>query len=382
MTTHDHNRWLPLPTLLEPSQPRTKNASVTRRGPVLDGFLAGPENACVALLFEWLTRGFLADPLDPACQHYIPITELPQLLPLSLYGASGTGKTHIMRGLASVLGKKEKASSALFCENAIDFYRNLTEAIANGTKEEFRSRISRSPLILLDNIDYLADKRSGQDELLWLLEESLAVPKIVLVTMSVRPADLEGMNRQIVSRLIAGSVFQVKYPGAESRRILVRRLAELFGIPLSEEVFACLVEEFPEPVGALYGSFVQLTLQTRNEKNFLTVQRVLNFLQDREPGVSLSLDEIAHTVASFYRVQLDDLRSKKRSKTIVLARNITAWFARKFTNATLVQLGDWFSGRDHTTILHSCNEIERRMASDPTLTNDLAQITRLLSPGK
>lgn len=302
----------------------------------------------------------------PPIIDYMPSVNIPNLSPLVFYGPSGTGKTFLVEGIYREYFRLHPEAGGIHLTGE-EFYRSLTAAIANRQTAEFRDYFARCDLVVLEDLDTLRTRPAGQEELLAILtrcEESRTLP---ILTFSTYPESVEGFSSDLAARLIGGFSVPVRYPKAESRRILAGRLATALGVRLSAESLDYLVESLPEPAPAFHGAFTQMAQVFEWAKTIPSIPRMKCFLDDRHPEKIPTIEEIAKRCSARFSVKLSEMRSKSRLRTVVLARNMAIYLARTLTPVTSVELGRWFSGRDHTTILHGFRDLESRLKTDPEL---------------
>ena len=353
-------------------------------------------------------------PIDgfPPVIDYTPLVHLPYAFPLLFYGPSGSGKSHLAHGIfqqflhlnSSHLNfSADPASNTPFSEgkrgtkwkesnigsksrkkgiylSGDDFYQTLTRAVAERRTEEWRDYFAECGIVVFDGIHALAGRAAAQRELLAVLALCERSKTLLILTCLAPPHRLDDFAEPLTARLSAGLCVPVFYPGTESRRTLIKRLAELAGVRLTADALAFLTEALPPSVGAMTGAFRQMREIFGWPKKPVSIPKMRLFLEERHPEKVWTLDEIARKSAEHFAVKLSDLRSKSRTKTTVLARNMAIYLARTQTAVTLQELGRWFGGRDHTTILHGFRDIEARLESDTELAAARDAILKESSP--
>lgn len=290
--------------------------------------------------------------------------------PLFLYGPSGTGKSHLAHGLAAVWRARDRRHRVV-CTTAVDFARDLAEAIETQGVEEFRAKHRGASLLVIEDLGMLATRKSGklsaQEEMIHTLDALVTEGRWMIVTASAAPTDLPGIVPPLQSRLTAGLTVPLAPPGPEARLAVLRQLAALRDIHLSEPVARLLAESFCGTVPELAGSLSALEMPSRLRGSRVDLEAAKRFLAERGRGKQPTLHEIALATAKHFSLKLSDLRSPVRQRTLVTARGVAVYLARTFTQESLKRIGDYFGGRDHTTVLHSCRKTEELMANDPTI---------------
>jgi chromosomal replication initiator protein len=321
----------------------------------LDRFIAGPEN-CLA---EVAVRSVLSE-------------HCPAFNPVVFYGPTGTGKSHLARGLADVW-KNEYRRSVIYTF-ASDFARDLTDAMETQAVEEFRARFRGPLLLVIEDVGQLVDQRWAQEELLHTLDAQLAAGNRVVITAPCAPAQLSGFLPGLRSRLSGGLTVPLVAPECLTRTEILRELAALRGLALSLEVVQILAEGLPGTVPELLGALVQLEMTSRVEARPIEARMVRRYLKGRTRVQSPQLREIARLTARHFSLKLSDLRSTSRRQAVVRARGVAIYLARHLTSDSLETIGRYFGGRDHTTVLHACRKTEELLPGEPVLYEAVLQV--------
>jgi chromosomal replication initiator protein len=326
-------------------------------------FLAGPENSLIAVAMAALLE-------DPE----------PRYNPLVIHGPSGTGKSHLARGLAAKrLLRVDAASAAIVFICGADFARLLHEAIEGETTDSFRRRFRGASLLILDELTQLATKRVAQQELIRTLDDVIAGGGQVVITSRAAPEQMDALSPALRSRLSAGLTASLVPPAAGARLALIERIASLRRIALPTAAARALADGLSGTAPELSGALAELQLQAEFDKSSIDASGVRRFLADRQLRLRPSLRTIASRAAKYFGLRMCDLKSSSRRRAVVQARGIAICLARQLTDKSLKQIGDYFGGRDHTTVLHSVNSTESRLRSDPTSRRAAADIRRLIA---
>ena len=395
--------WLPFPS------PTLGSGSDPRRRRALAEFLAGPENRLAETAVRLVLGGvpFFADsPLSQSLSSkvqrgkgrgdskkgpaigrtafdwrlppprrdggeakvidYMPPANLPDLFPLVFYGPSGCGKTQLAGGISRELRRRDPLSEGVFLGGE-QFYRSLSDAISKNRAEGLRGYFSRCRYLVFDNVDELEEYPAGAAELLNLLKSAEKSGTAVILTLSRHPDLVHAFPAALRARLAGGFAVPVAFPSRPGRALLLRRYAEAFRIKLLERTEGFLLDVFPEPPGEMYAVFEQLYHAHHWSETLPDPEKVRDFLEKRQTRAPLSLESIAKTAARTYSVKLSELRSNTRRKTVVTARNMALFIARGAIEVTLQELGRYFAGRDHSTILHGIRSIAEKLETDDEL---------------
>jgi len=283
--------------------------------------------------------------------------------PLTFYGPSGSGKSHLAEGLALEFERRHPQMRVVYV-TAADFAREYNDSFEEQTGRAFRKRFRAARLLALDDLGQLLGKATAQQALVHALDAVLSHGGKVIVTARHAPGAMPGLLPALRSRLAAGLTVPLALPGAAARQAILRQYATQRELPLSDGAATALAEELHVSTEELHGALISLAAVARNEIDEAAARR---FLDARHGAPQVDLPRIAKTVAQQFGLKLADLKSASRSRGIVLARGTAMHLARQLTDRSLQQIGAYFGGRDHTTVMHGCRKIELLLTSDSTV---------------
>ena len=325
----------------------------------LPQFLAGPENRLVPAV----VRSLLDDP--PGGYN-----------PLLLCGPSGTGKSHLARGLAAQW--KARCRRRVVCTTAGDFSRELSDAIETQATDDFRKRYRKAALLVLEDVDRLAEKHYAQEELVHTLDVRLAAGRQVVVTASAVAARLAGISPRLQSRLGSGLTVPLAPPGPSVRLAILRELARQQEIELSASAAEVLADGLSVTVPELIDVLVQLQIPARLDGGKIDADSAHWFLSQRNGWRQSRLRDIALSTARFFDLRLSDLRGPSRRQAMATARGVAMYLARQMTDKSLGHIGRYFGDRDHTTVMYGCRKTEKLLKSDATIHQAVHQLRERL----
>ncbi|MGN0930945.1 MAG: helix-turn-helix domain-containing protein [Thermoguttaceae bacterium] len=299
------------------------------------------------------------------------------LTPLVFYGPTGTGKTKIIEGICQSRRTLEPQKT-LYNLSALEFSRALVDALRRDQMQLFRSLFAQARVIAIEDADLLAEKESVQHEFLPLLDEAILSQKLLILSFSKNPASIRGFIPDLAARFSSGLLIPTSFPSPETRRYVVSQLSQKFSLALDPRVVDLCVEKLPSTIGAICSSILQGVQEAALARTPLTIDFWDAFLTRRNPKATWTLERILKTVARYFAVSVVELRSKKRTKSLVQARQCVVFLARRLTNATFQEIGRLFSNRDHSTMTHASNELEEALAKDAELRFHLKEIATLL----
>lgn len=332
-------------------------------------FLVGPENRLV----EVAVRSVLAERQQESCPT-APTEDLASIAccynPLVFHGPSGTGKSHVAQGLAAAW-KARNRPQRVVVTTAVDFARELSDAIESQAVDEFRKKYRTAGLLVFEDLGQLATRKSGklsaQEELIHTLDALLAEERWVVVTASAAPVELPGLLPVLQSRLSAGLTVPLAPPGREVRLAVLKQLAALRDVELPEPVAQVLAEGISGTVPELAGVLMQLAMPNGFGTEPIDLRAARRYLAQRNNQPQPSVHEIAVATAKHFSLRLNDLKSPVRRRALVTARGVAVYLARHCGGESLQEIGRYFGGRDHTTVMHSCRRTEQMLDSDPSI---------------
>ncbi len=330
-------------------------------GTVPDFFL-GPENQLARVAVEAV--------LDGSSSHLSPIV---------FHGPPGIGKTHLAMGLAAAWKGRNRQSQALYVP-ALDFARELTDAIEEQAVDDFRARYRQLALLAMDDVERLSAKEAAQRELLYTIDALSESDGRVLLTSATPPEYLAGLLPGLSGRLLSGLSVGLSPPGFETRLEILTRMAQSRPDGAGEAVLRLLAEKLAVPVPGLVGALHDLELAARAEGGPITLERARQYLAERSSPDQPTLGEIAAATARHFSLRVSDLRSPSRRRTVVAARGVAMYLARALTMQSLTQIGVYFHGRDHSTVSHGCRKTGRLLDSDPAIRDAVRLLCVRLRP--
>ena len=304
----------------------------------------------------------------------------PRYNPVTLFGRSGTGKTLLARGVAGKF-RHENRGSKIVCTTGADFARDYALALQTDSLEDFRSKVRRATLLVMDDLHEIGDKLSAQDEFARTLDALLRRDRGVVVTLRQTPLETANLLPALASRLSAGLTVPLEPPGDAARRRILQQLAAVRGASLPDAVIDLIVRGVPgaatKPVTVpqLLSVLNQLDQLPDEQDGEIDEHRVRKCLAARKPVIEPHLRSITKHVCKYFKVRSGDLRGPARQQRIVRARGVAMLLARQLTGNSLEQVGRHFGNRDHTTVLHACRKTESLIEADPSIRQAVEELT-------
>ncbi|MCC6507652.1 MAG: AAA family ATPase [Pirellulaceae bacterium] len=307
------------------------------------------------------------------------IAKLAALSPIVLFGPSACGKTALAITLATLWSRQTDQRPLLFTTGQT-YSDDYLEALEADDVEHFRRRHRRCRLLVIDNLDTLATKPASQDELAANLDAMQDNDRPVVLTASRLPAAIRGIKPHLASRLTAGYTLELALPNAATRAKIVAVLSATIDPLLPIDDLVALLAKLNQPFTAQHlQSIVMLASQQRRLYGSLDLGQLRAHALSAFNRQPLDINTIAKAVAKRFRMKLPELRSATRLARVVRARGLVILLSRKLTSASLQSIGEYFGGRDHSTILHAFRKLEESLPGDPELSQALLELEHELT---
>ncbi len=293
--------------------------------------------------------------------------------PLFVYGGSGLGKTHLMHAIGhAVLSRHPKKRVAYATSEK--FTNEFINSIRGQKSEEFRERYRRIDVLLIDDFQFIAGKEGTQEEFFHTFNAIHEEGKQIIMSSDRPPKAIPQLEDRLRSRFEWGLIADISAPDLETRTAILRAKAEAANVAVPPLVIDFLAQRIVSNIRELEGALTRIVAYATLNAVAVTTELAQTILQNilyNPRKQSLSPERIVETVAKYYGVPSDQLRGKARDKQIVLPRQIAMYLMREETEAPLLRIGEALGGRDHSTILHGCEKIEREMGENDDFRRDI-----------
>ncbi|WP_227428886.1 chromosomal replication initiator protein DnaA [Psychrobacter sp. I-STPA6b] len=300
--------------------------------------------------------------------------------PLFIYGASGLGKTHLMH---SVAHRYLKIGKSFYYFSSEKFINQLVYALRNQKIEEFKKKIKRVDLLIIDDVHVLAGKTKSSSEFLSLFADFMMDDKQIILASDRHPSQMTEFDERFRSRFSWGLAVAVEPPEMETRMQILQKKAKLSGIELPKECALFIAQNVVSNVRRLEGALNQVLANANLTGQPIDLDMVQYALKDivAMRVQSVSMDNIRKVVAEYYDVSVKDLMGKKRTRSIARPRQIAMALARELTGDSYPDIGQSFGGRDHTTVMHACDKVAQLRQEDPILDKEYKALSMTLQAG-
>jgi len=285
--------------------------------------------------------------------------------PCVLYGGTGLGKTHLLHSAGNLMLARNPRAKVLYVRSE-EFINQMVRALRSGSTEDFKQRYRQLDALLIDDIQFFAGKERTQEEFFHTFEALYDNRQQIIMTCDRYPRDLEKIEHRLQSRFGSGISVAVDPPDYETRVAILLRKAEETGVALDEPVAGFLARRMHSNVRELEGALNTLHAHANFLRRKITVEFAQETLRDRLGAAErlVSVGNIQQTVAQLTRIGLADLVSKKRKRPIVHARSMAMALVKELTRLSYADIGKEFGDRDHSTVMHACREVKKRMRDE------------------
>lgn len=310
-----------------------------------------------ALTFDALVEGSANRMARAAALH---VAGAPGQLynPLFIYGSVGLGKTHLMHAVGNKLSAERPSARVLYI-HAEQFVSDVVKAYQRKTFDEFKERYHSLDLLLIDDVQFFANKDRTQEEFFNAFEALLAKKSHIVMTSDTYPKGLTDIHERLVSRFDSGLTVAIEPPELEMRVAILINKAQAEGSTMPEEVAFFVAKNVRSNVRELEGALRKILAYSRFNQREISIQLAREALRDllSIQNRQISVESIQKTVADYYKIKVADMYSKKRPASIARPRQIAMYLAKELTQKSLPEIGELFGGRDHTTVLHAVRKI-------------------------
>jgi chromosomal replication initiator protein len=315
-----------------------------------DTFIVGPSN-------QFAHAACLAVATQPATNYN----------PLLLHGNSGLGKTHLLHAIAKEVEKKFPQMSIVYIKGD-EFTNEMIEAIKNGTTAVFREKYRQADLFLVDDIQFIAGKDSTQEEFFHTFNTLYEANKQIVLTSDRPPKDIATLDDRLRTRFEWGLISDIQPPNFETRIAIITRKAESLGFQIPDNVCEYIANKLKSNIRQLEGAVKKLRafyLLENKPINVATAQAAISDIINNDQPAPVTVEKIIEEVGRTYGgITPDDIRSQKRNAKVSEARQVSMYIVREITQMSMVEIGQAFGGRDHSTVVYAIRQVEKTLKTD------------------
>ena len=298
--------------------------------------------------------------------------------PVLFYGGSGLGKTHLMQAIGNYIHQNNEEDLKIGYLSAEDFTNDFTSSLSSKKPNEFKNKYRNLDVLLLDDIHFLQNKTGIQEELFHTFD-ALSQKKAQMVFTCDRPIrEIKNIADRLVSRLSKGLSIDLTVPDYETRVAILQKKTELYNKHLDSEIIDFIAKNIETNVRDLEAALNKVIGLEELMGQKITLENVKSHLKDLigTGTENISLDVIQKVVADNYQISISDIKGKKRDKKFVTPRHIAMYISRTLTEISFTELGNEFGGRDHTTVMNACENVEEQIKVDSSFESKIQLLIR------
>ena len=301
--------------------------------------------------------------------------------PLFIYGGVGLGKTHLLHAIGNAVYAKNP-DAKIIITTAEKFLDEFVRKLREGKVEEFKEKYRNTDLLLIDDIQFLERGVAAREEFFHTFNELSSLNKQIVTTSDSRPQQLI-LEERLQSRLSAGLVVDIQPPDFELRVAIAKSFSKEIGVRVPENVLAEIANKIENNIRDLQGILKTIKIMAEQNKTEVTMEIALEAIKTKLPEIAetkkITVDAIQRVVAEYYNLKVQDLSSKKRPENIATARQIAMYICRNLTDYSLVQIGQYFGGKDHTTVMHALDKIENLVKENEKFKATVEELVKRIS---
>jgi chromosomal replication initiator protein len=300
--------------------------------------------------------------------------------PLFLYGGVGLGKTHLMHAIAHALKEKQPQKTVMYL-SAEKFMYQFVKAIRSQDTMTFKDIFRSVDVLMIDDIQFIAGKDSTQEEFFHTFNALVDQNKQIIISADKAPADIQGIDERLRSRLSWGLVADIHPTTYELRLGILQSKRAQLKADVPDTVLEFLALKVVSNIRELEGALNRIIAHADVTKSMITLESTQDVLQDllRAHDRRITIDEIQRKVAEHYSIRLTDMHSARRARNVARPRQVAMYLAKQLTSRSLPEIGRKFGGRDHTTVMHAVRKVEELVVEDASFAQDIDILKRALT---
>lgn len=299
--------------------------------------------------------------------------------PLFIYGGVGLGKTHLIQAICNHIKSKSQNIKIAYLPSE-SFTNELIGAIQRRSTSAFRQKYRNAELLVIDDVHFFAGRESTQEEFFNTFNALYDAHKQIVLSSDRPPKEIANLQERLVSRFGWGLTIDIQPPDLETRVAILKKKIEREPVSVPDEVIFFIAQLIKTNIRELEGALVRTMAYSLMEEEPITLGLTKEVLKDllREPKKLITIDFIQRCVSEEFGRSLQELKSKRRNKTIVLPRQVVMYLSRELTDLSLPEIGEFFGGKDHTTVLHSYNKIKEGLTKNGELKERVERLIQII----
>jgi chromosomal replication initiator protein len=302
--------------------------------------------------------------------------------PLFMYGGVGLGKTHLAHAIGNKTKELHPRKTVLYVSSE-KFTNQFIDSLKNNSVNDFLHIYQLIDVLIMDDVQFLSGKERTQDIFFHIFNHLQQNKKQIILTSDRAPNDLAGIEERIISRFKWGLSTDLQKPDYETRTAILRSKMYKDGIELPDEVVEFISHNVDTNIRELEGALISMLARISLDKREPDIDMAKEVLKNFVKRISseVTIESIQKLVAEYYSVAVDQLKSATRKREITQARQISMYFAKKYTNNSLKSIGSHFGGRDHSTVIHSCTTVKDLIDTDKKIKKEVDELEKKIQVG-
>ena len=359
------------------SQPLTKPVSIPPHGRTAEPVKTSNLND------RYTFENFVIGPSNKHAHAYsLAVAEAPAKTynPLFIYGGVGLGKTHLIQAICHHVKKQSQNNLNICYISSERFTNELIDAIQHHSTANFRQKYRNMDMLVIDDVHFIAGKESTQEEFFHTFNTLYDAHKQIVLSSDRPPKEIANLQERLISRFGWGLTTDIQPPDFETRVAILKKKIEREPVTVPDEVIVFIAQLIKTNIRELEGALIRTIAYALLEEKPISLDLTKEVLKDllKEPRKLITVDFIQHCVAEEFGISVQEIKTKRRNKTVVLPRQTAMYLSRELTDLSFPEIGGFFGGKDHTTVLHSYKKIKEAITSDFALKEKVERIIQII----
>lgn len=355
----------------------TKSASATKELPLSDHYVNKDDNLNPRYTFESFVVGPFNELAYAAAQAVIKNLGVAYN-PFFVYGNTGHGKTHMIQAIGNAI-KTIDPNKKIYYFNSEKFMNDYVSSVQANKVNQFKDKYRKYDVLIMDDVQFLSGKEKTQEELFHLFNIMKDNNKHIIFSCDKHPNFVNGLEDRLKSRFSAGMVVDIQPPDHESRVAIIKRKCASINLFIDEDIINYLADSIKGNIRDLEGVINLIACQTETKNRSLGINEIKELVKNSiKQKKMLSYKEVVKIISDFYKIEEESIYEKTRKKEIIKPRQIIMYILREDFNISYPSIGEKLGGRDHTTVIHSCEKVKKEIKFDPLLLKEVQEIRSLI----
>ena len=298
--------------------------------------------------------------------------------PLFIYGNSGHGKTHLIQAVGNHI-KQAFPDKKVFYLTSERFGSEYFSSLQNNTAQQFKEKYRKYDVIIMDDVQFFSSKEKFQEELFHLFNTFHNTNRQLVFSSDKHPNFIPDLEERLKTRFASGMIVDIPAPDHESRMAILKAKAATYAISLSEDIIDFLAKNVDGSIREIEGVINTISCQVNLKGKELSLNEIKNLIKNNQkPKKTTSVKEVVKIICDFYNIKEESVYDKTRKKEVVKPRQVIMYILREDFNISFPSIGEKLGGRDHTTVIHSCEKIKTDIKTNPNLVEEISQIRAMI----